>query len=119
MKTLTLPLKKKWFDMIASGEKKEEYRKLTLYWQKRLLRCGIARNGNCLLAGKVVYPACRHLEYTNYDAVTFTLGYPRADDASRRMTFTLKDICFGEGKEEWGAEAGTVYFVIKLGERLC
>lgn len=31
MKTLTLSLKKKWFDMIASGEKKEEYRKLTLY----------------------------------------------------------------------------------------
>ena len=24
-KVLTLPLKKKWFDMIKSGEKKEEY----------------------------------------------------------------------------------------------
>ena len=23
---LTLPIKKKWFDMIVSGEKKEEYR---------------------------------------------------------------------------------------------
>lgn len=113
MKTLTLSLKKKWFDMIASGQKKEEYRKITQYWQKRLLRCGLACNGNCVLAG------CRYLEYANYDAITFTLGYPRADDTSRRMTFALKDICFGEGKEEWGAEAGKVYFVIKLGERLC
>lgn len=28
---LTLPIKKKWFDMIISGEKKEEYREITPY----------------------------------------------------------------------------------------
>ena len=28
MKTLTLSLKKQWFDMIKSGEKKEEYREI-------------------------------------------------------------------------------------------
>lgn len=49
MKTLTLSLKKKWFDMIASGEKTEEYREITLYWQKRLLRCGGVCNGYCVL----------------------------------------------------------------------
>ena len=27
---LTLPIKKKWFDMILSGEKKEEYRESQL-----------------------------------------------------------------------------------------
>jgi len=31
-------VKKKWFDLIASGEKKEEYRELKPYWQKRLLK---------------------------------------------------------------------------------
>ena len=32
-KILHLTLKKKWFDMIASGEKKEEYREMTcLTW---------------------------------------------------------------------------------------
>ena len=36
MKTLTLFLKKKWFDMIASGEKTEEYREIKPYWEKRL-----------------------------------------------------------------------------------
>ena len=33
---LPLVLKGKWFDMIASGEKHEEYRLPTLYWRKRL-----------------------------------------------------------------------------------
>ena len=28
---LTLPIKKKWFDMIVSGEKKEEYREIKPY----------------------------------------------------------------------------------------
>jgi ASC-1-like (ASCH) protein len=33
---LHLTLKKKWFDLIASGKKKEEYRDIKPYWQKRL-----------------------------------------------------------------------------------
>ena len=35
MEMLTLPIKRKWFDMIASGEKKEEYRALTDYYDTR------------------------------------------------------------------------------------
>ena len=37
MRILHLTLKKKWFDMIASGEKREEYRELKPYWHKRLM----------------------------------------------------------------------------------
>lgn len=33
---LSLVLKGKWFDMIASGEKREEYRMATDYWLERL-----------------------------------------------------------------------------------
>jgi len=33
---LTLPIKKKWFDMIASGEKKEEYREIKEYYEKTM-----------------------------------------------------------------------------------
>lgn len=36
-KILHLTLKKKWFDLIALGEKIEEYRERTLYWRKRLV----------------------------------------------------------------------------------
>ena len=37
MKTLHLNIKKKWFDMILSGEKKEEYKEIKTFWIKRLL----------------------------------------------------------------------------------
>ena len=32
---LILPIKKKWFDMIVSGEKKEEYREIKPYYDSR------------------------------------------------------------------------------------
>ena len=38
MKTLTLPLKRKWFDLIKSGVKLEEYREINRYWIARLLQ---------------------------------------------------------------------------------
>ena len=36
MRTLYLPLKKQWYEMIERGEKREEYREMKPYWQKRL-----------------------------------------------------------------------------------
>ena len=36
MKVLHLTLKKRWFDLIASGKKTEEYRECKTYWIKRL-----------------------------------------------------------------------------------
>lgn len=99
-KTLKLVLKRKWWDMIASGEKKEEYRELTEYWESRL----------------VDYPKWTHMGFfKEFDAVTFYLGYSK-DRPS--MTFKVKDIRIGLGKSEWGAEPGKEYFVIKLGERI-
>ena len=35
MKTLHLVLKHKWYDMIARGEKKEEYRSISSFWLKK------------------------------------------------------------------------------------
>ena len=35
---LVLPIKKKWFDMIKSGEKKEEYKEIKKYYQERLIK---------------------------------------------------------------------------------
>lgn len=92
MKTLTLSLKKKWYDMIASGEKKEEYREVTEYWNKRL----------CVLLFDDGVD--RIFSIKHFDAVTFTLGYPKKDDMSRRMTFKINVIHTGTGKPEWGAE---------------
>lgn len=38
MKTLHLPLKAKWYEMIESGVKTEEYREIKPYWENRI-RC--------------------------------------------------------------------------------
>lgn len=97
MKTLHLTLKKKWFDMIASGEKKEEYREDKAYWRRRLLHRGIVADGKL------------------FHEVQFRNGY-RAD--SPKMRFNVKAIEPGEGRPEWGAVPGEWYFVIKLGERI-
>jgi len=37
MQILHLTLKKKWFDLIASGQKNVEYREYKPYWEKRLV----------------------------------------------------------------------------------
>ena len=37
--TLYLPMKKKWYDMIFSGEKKEEYREFKPHWMTRVRNC--------------------------------------------------------------------------------
>ena len=35
---LYLTLKRKWFNLISSGKKKEEYREMKPYWTKRLIK---------------------------------------------------------------------------------
>ncbi|WP_454974060.1 ASCH domain-containing protein [Capnocytophaga gingivalis] len=85
---LHLTLKKNWFDLILSGEKKEEYREIKPYWEKRLI-------------GK------------KYDRIIFRNGYRKN---APQFTMKLKSITQGTGKSEWGAEEGKIYFVLSLGE---
>ena len=119
MKTLKLVLKKKWFDMIASGEKKEEYREIKPFWEKRLIDYkGLVRDFKEIAAKRVILgiytDPCK--EYPRgFEAVTFYLGYAKDRPA---MTFEVESIQFGKGKPEWGAEPGKDYFVIKLGDRI-
>lgn len=101
MKTLTLPLKKKWFDMIKSGVKKEEYREIKPYWKIRL------RNAQKISQLTTVYSG-----FKNFDKVVFTLAYPKADDNEHRLEFNNPHIYIGKGRPEWGAEPGKNYFVI-------
>jgi hypothetical protein len=42
----------------------------------------------------------------------FTLGYPKADDMSRRMVFKNPKIEMRTGNPVWGAEKDKVYYVI-------
>lgn len=81
LNTVHLILRKKWYDMISSGQKREEYRAITPYWTKRLM-------------------------VKHYDTVTFHYGY-----TNRTMTYTIIDITEGIGVPQWGAENERVYII--------
>lgn len=105
MKTLTLSLKKEWFDMIKSGEKKEEYREICDYW-------GIRFAGRDVWANEFCVKDVSEIALKHFDRLVFTLGYPKADDTERRLEFKNPKIRIGTGRPEWGAEPGKMYFVI-------
>lgn len=60
MSTLHLPMKGEYFDQIKAGTKPEEFRLANDYWRKRLV-------------GRT------------YDRIELTRGYPKRDDAERRL----------------------------------
>ena len=102
MATLTLPLKKKWFDLIKAGIKKEEYRdgSKSFYWANRLREHTPTKNG------------VRYGSFKHFDSLVFTLGYPKAGNTERRLEFKNPKIRIGTGKPEWGADPNKLYFVI-------
>ena len=109
MKVLHLTLKKKWFDMILSGRKKEEYRAVKGYWMKRLAGvkgCGTGYNFTILCN--------RQNKGIEYDAVFFRNGYSKD---SPSFLIECKEIIVGQGRKVWGAPEHKV-FIIKLGKIL-
>lgn len=103
MKTLFLPLKKEWYEMIESGVKTEEYREQSEYWWRRLVQ------GTYYSDWEKLYT--EH-DLKQYDAVKFSYGYTK-----RTMTFECKGITIGKGRKELGAPDNDV-FIIKLGKRI-
>lgn len=117
MRILDLPLKAKWYDMIESGIKTEEYRKVKPYWTRRLLwdadydealhqeeaELDAETLDNALFAGCLIYRPFTH--------VRFRYGYTK-----RTMLFELKEIVIGKGNLKWGAPEEDV-FILKLGNK--
>ena len=97
MKTLKLVLKKKWFDMILSGQKEEEYRERKEYWSIRL-------GFSDLLEDQDKF---------DFKTVTFYHGY--AKDRPN-LEIELKGIEIRGGNPCWGAIPGKEYYVLKLGK---
>lgn len=85
VKILHLSLKKQWYDLINSGEKKEEYREMTPYWIKRItnIEYHLFEVNTLIMTGKKI-------PMKPYTHVHFTLGYPKKDDTERNMTFEIK-----------------------------
>lgn len=100
---LPLVLKKRWYDMIASGVKKEEYRQYKDFWITRIEKWQDARFERPLL------------EKMKLDVIAFSCGYKKPD-----MFFVCDRILIKEGAPkypEWG-EPNVRHFVLGLGERI-
>mgnify|MGYP000877451846 CR=1 FL=1 len=102
MRILHLTLRKKWFDMIASGEKKEEYRECKDYWVKRLLH--FKYDGT---------PYCLPHMVKWYDEIEFKNGYNKN---ARIMRVEFNGLTIGPAKPEWSDNWQGDVFRIKLGE---
>lgn len=101
---LILPIKKKWYDMILSGEKKEEYREIKPYWTKRLMKL-VGYEGGWYM--RLEFPFSLYNEPLE---VVFKNGY-----AHNAPCFTAKcTLSVKTGKEEWGAEKGKIYYVFTI-----
>ena len=95
MSTLRLPIKKQWFEMIAWGVKKEEYREIKPYWKARFVTAGLLLpNGSPSGEGDVI----------------FVNGYDHEAPVLRARV----RISIGRGRPEWGAEPGKVYYRLKI-----
>lgn len=93
---LPLVLKRKWYDMIASGEKNEEYRDATEYWKTRIC----------------------NWEWHGTTVVEFRLGYAKN---APRMAFRVRGVAQirwgAPGHPEWGEPYGK-HYAIFLDERV-
>lgn len=104
-KVLTLTVSKQWFDIIADGEKTEEYREIKPYWIKRLTT-------NC----EVVYDVaaetyCGKVLYRHYTHVLFINGY-RKD--SPRIEKEIERITIGKSKKGLVPTSGLIRNFLSL-----
>jgi len=109
---LRLTLHRKWFDMIATGEKTEEYREIKPYWARLFPRgqYGSDEHGpfynQITLKGKGYRP--------EYVLILFSNGY---GPTARKMLVELKSVRRAYGRKEWGGNTSDQppLFVFKLG----
>lgn len=114
---LILPIKKKWFDMILSGEKKEEYREIKPYYTKRIHNELKARDS---ITGKLFSPGdlsdlsnntlqCIISEDESYFVeVLFRNGYSNNSPSFKAEC----KVTIGEGNPSWGAIPDEKYFIL-------
>ena len=116
---LILPIKKKWFDMILSNNKKEEYRDLTPYYLRRIFYCGKTEMTD-YIAEQIIndFKKKPSIEVKNKwqlipknNTVEFRNGYGKKVPS---YMFFIDAIKIGKGREKLGADRDKIYFVIHI-----
>lgn len=103
MKVLDLVLMYRWYDMIASGIKKEEYREIKAHWIKRFTGFD-----TLLFSYRNGYEKINRFGYTH---VRFHRAY-----TNTTMLLKLDDIVIGRGNTDWGAPEDKDVFILKLSD---
>lgn len=115
---LILPIKKKWFDMILSGEKKEEYREIKEYYETRFQN---------LFGAVTIYPSSIFSDRSEYELlqgeavpeeirkegiqeIIFRNGYSKnSKEIKARCRLRIE-----KGRPEWGAEPDKQYYILEI-----
>lgn len=118
LRAIFLVLKHIWYDMIDSGEKKEEYRDFTPYWCKRFF--SYRRDDGVCVPLKIKYKDLHDYQTQIYQlasagklavtpqVVIFQRAYAKNPPT---MKFKIAEVNLGPcGKEEWGAVPGKVVY---------
>lgn len=97
---LILPIKGKWFNMILSGNKKEEYREIKPYYTTRFRKIF------------EMYPNSNIPTGLDRQLIGFRNGY----GSNRPQFIAMCSLDIKMGKEEWGAEPGKEYYALHIQE---
>lgn len=110
---LTLPIKRKWLEMIRSREKKEEYRSISSYYSSRVKNL-IAPFTWCANTSAWAEAVVRHAGKKGipFREVVLRAGYNPLSPA----IMISGRISIGSGCPEWGAEPGEEYYVFHIEE---
>lgn len=107
--------------MIASGEKKEEYREIKAYWfnrlvfqPKKVLTYFGHLSSNDYVSSKICkLPSNYMVLFKHFDFVVFRNGYSKT---AKTIILKCNGIKVSTGKVEWGALSNEMYFTITLGD---
>ena len=119
MKPLDLVLKAKWYDMIESGVKPEEYREIKPYWCTRIKGCqricpySLPTNEPDVRICQKSGEKCLSGNELGFTQIRFRRGY-----TSKSMLFNLNGIRIGFGDTKLGAPSDKHVFMLKLGEKI-
>lgn len=93
---LIIPIKKEWFDLICSGEKKEEYREIKNYWHARLFKDGYVRE---------------------FSTIEFRNGYGAAVPSA---VFEFEGVDLKKPNPKWCPKEflNKTFYAIKIGQKL-
>lgn len=103
-KVLKLTLKRKWYNLIAIGAKREEYREIKEYWLKRLFYVQSPMIAKFVFGDVGLTP-----KYFTH--VQFRLGYKKN---APTMEFQLTDIDINRGDNRMGAPIDQDVIIIKF-----